>query len=426
MKVLWLTSSVLPYVADKLRRKASKEGVWLKTLSEMMLVDNDIEFVSVFASNNRREYYGKDDKCTWYSFYAPKVIEIKYNRRREGFFRNIIKKEKPDIIHIWGTEYVFALEMVNAAENNVPVVISIQGIISECADKYTYKLSNNIINSYTFHDIIKKDNIAAQQRRFRARGRFETETLKKAKYVIGRTCWDREYIREINPNAGYYECEEILRPEFYSGQVWSYSNCRKHTLFMSQSYYPIKGMHIALDIIAVLREKYPDIRLYTTGRDARCKRKMDCLRQNSYERYISRRIQELSLDDAVIYLGNLNAEGMLEQYLSANVYLQASVLENSPNSLSEAMMTGVPVVASDVGGTSSVVGEYGKKILYDIDDTDGAASFIDRLFSKDPNKEDTTLNSIREYALQKHDRHKVYLQYMDCYINVLKGWSGFV
>ena len=368
MKILWLTSTVLPYVADKIKSRASKEGVWLKTLSEMLLFDNDIEFVSVYASNDRREYHGKVDKCAWYSFYAPKVVETKYNKRREDSFRNIIIKEKPDIIHIWGTEYVFALEMVNAAKHLAPVVISLQGIISECAEKYTYKLSDEVTGSYTFHDIIRMDNIAAQQRKYRERGCFETQTLEKAKHVIGRTLWDRKFLNKINPTAEYYECEEILRPEFYSGKVWSYGKCMKHTLFMSQSYYPIKGMHIALEIVALLKEKYPDVRLYTTGRDARCKRKTDYFRQNSYERYISRRIKELSLEKEVIYLGNLSAANMLEQYLNANVYLQASVLENSPNSLSEAMMTGVPAVASDVGGTASVAGEYGKRILYNIDE----------------------------------------------------------
>lgn len=42
-------------------------------------------------------------------------------------------------------------------------------------------------------------------------------------------------------------------------------------------------------------------------------------------------------------LGPLNEEKMHEQYLKANVFVIPSVIENSPYSLSEAMMLGVPV-----------------------------------------------------------------------------------
>ena len=421
MKILWLTGTVLPYVADKTGLRASKEGTWLKILSDRLTESRDIEFVSVFASDRKRLICGKDSRCTWYGFYTPRVPETRYNKRREILFGKIIERERPDIIHIWGTEYSFAAEMINAAHGRTPAVISIQGIISECAEKYTYKLPRDVVKGYTIHDLIRMDNIAAQQRRFRSRGRSEKEALKKAQYVIGRTAWDKKITKRINPAVKYYECEEILRPEFYSGQVWSYEACRKHSIFMSQAYYPIKGMHIALEIAAGLKKKYPDLRLYTTGRDAECKNISDHFRQNSYERYISKRIKELSLEDTVIYLGSLSAKDMLKQYLRANVYMQASILENSSNSLAEAMMTGVPAVASDVGGTISVAGECGRGMLFDIEDIDKAVTLIDGIFSNNPEDQDNTLEYARVYTLRRHNIDRVFSQYIACYKDILKG-----
>ena len=289
------------------------------------------------------------------------------SRRRDTInegrsFREDNRKGETGYHTYLGNGIFFAAEMINAAHGRTPAVISIQGIISECAEKYTYKLPRDVVKGYTIHDLIRMDNIAAQQRRFRSRGRSEKEALKKAQYVIGRTAWDKKITKRINPAVKYYECEEILRPEFYSGQVWSYEACRKHSIFMSQAYYPIKGMHIALEIAAGLKKKYPDLCLYTTGRDAECKNISDHFRQNSYERYISKRIKELSLEDTVIYLGSLSAKDMLKQYLRANVSAGIDTGELF-NSLAEAMMTGVPAVASDVGGTISVAGECGRGML---------------------------------------------------------------
>ena len=60
------------------------------------------------------------------------------------------------------------------------------------------------------------------------------------------------------------------------------------------------------------------------------------------------RIREL--EDKVSFLGPLNAEQMKAEYLRSNVFLCPSSIENSPNSLGEAQMLGVPCVASYVGG----------------------------------------------------------------------------
>lgn len=46
----------------------------------------------------------------------------------------------------------------------------------------------------------------------------------------------------------------------------------------------------------------------------------------------------------------LDEKQMVQQYLNANVFVLASAVENSPNSLNEAMITGTPCIVSYVGG----------------------------------------------------------------------------
>jgi glycosyltransferase involved in cell wall biosynthesis len=43
------------------------------------------------------------------------------------------------------------------------------------------------------------------------------------------------------------------------------------------------------------------------------------------------------------------------QLLSANVFVHPSYIDNSPNSVCEAQITGVPVIACNVGGISSLI-----------------------------------------------------------------------
>lgn len=420
MRVLWITNSILPVVSDLTGVAKSHGGGWRDILSRRFMDDSDIELISVFGTNLHKRIRGEAKNNRWYGFYMPKMTETTVNKKRKVFFEEIIDKEKPDIIHIWGTEFVHDLEMLTAAEaSGIRTVVSIQGLISEYAKHYTDYLSQEDIDRCTFHDLLRRDNITGQQKRFYLRGIHEIETIKKAKHVIGRTEWDRSIVESINPLAEYHYCEEILRNEFYDGLRWNYDLCRPHSIFLPESYYPIKGMHIALQILNKLKGKYPDVHLYTTGRDARCRTIGDKIRQNTYGSCIERMIYRYGLEQNITYMGTLNAAQMKDQYLKANVCLQSSVMENSPNSLAEAMITGVPVVASDVGGTRSVLGQYAQYMTYSINEPDTATDMIDEIFSM-KNKEmiEGTEERINR-KMKQHDPDMICDQYKGCYRSII-------
>ena len=70
------------------------------------------------------------------------------------------------------------------------------------------------------------------------------------------------------------------------------------------------------------------------------------------------------LGDRVEFLGSLSAEQMKQEFLQANVFVLPSTVENSPNSLGEAMLLGLPCIASDVGGVSSLLENGSEGWLY--------------------------------------------------------------
>lgn len=287
---------------------------------------------------------------------------------------------QPDIVHIHGTEFSHGHAYLKecGSEN---VVVSIQGMTSAYCYYYYYGISiYNIIKNMTLYDLIKGSMIRGRND-FRIRGKFEIETLRMTKHIIGRTSWDRARTWSINPNAEYHFCNEILRSEFYRGDFWEYSKCNKHTIFLSQAGYPIKGLHQVLKAMPIILYHYPDTIIRIAGRDiTRNSNFHEFMRYTGYGHYIKRLIKKLKLQNKVIFTGNLNAEQMKNEYLQANVFCCPSAIENSPNSLGEAQILGTPCVASYVGGIPDMM-KGNEENMYRFEEVEMLAEKICRVFA---------------------------------------------
>ena len=66
----------------------------------------------------------------------------------------------------------------------------------------------------------------------------------------------------------------------------------------------------------------------------------------------------------VRFLGPFDAPAMRDRYLRTHVYVSPSTIENSPNSVGEAMLLGCPVVSSNVGGVSDLLYHGKEGFLY--------------------------------------------------------------
>ena len=322
-----------------------------------------------------------DDWCSYASF--GEELPYVYHPELEERFRQELRSFQPDVIHSWGVEYDHALAMVNAAQAEgmlSHMAASIQGLCRYLAEHYCDGLPGKAVRSLTFRDWIRKDNIAMQQEKFRLRGQMETQAVAKLTHVIGRTSWDREHTREMTPERKYHFCNETLRQTFYQGQ-WCYDQCQKHRVFASSCSYPIKGFHYLLEAMAQVRKIYPDATVAVTGRSFLSGGVKDRLRRGSYEAYLAALTKKYSLEEAILFLGDLTAEQMKEAYLEANVFVLPSTMENSPNSLGEAMLLGVPCVAADVGGVADLMEDSSEGRIYAPGDTEALARHILELFA---------------------------------------------
>ena len=205
MKLVWLVNTILPQIARARKESFDVVGGWTVQLADILSKREDIELTVFYPQHRSLEtIYGKTDKFSYVGFYERPSPELSYNKDIEDNFRHALSQIDPDIVHVWGSEFVHTLCMVNAYEKPERTVISIQGMISECAKVYCEGVPEAIVNRYTFRDFLRRDSIADQQKKYEKRGIFEKEALRKVKHIIGRTEWDKEVSLGINPKASYH------------------------------------------------------------------------------------------------------------------------------------------------------------------------------------------------------------------------------
>lgn len=404
-----------------MNEKSTPFGGWLVNASKALSERDDIELSIAFPKkvpNDVRSLQGRKIK---YFAFTP-VKDRDYNSiENNKYLEKIIDETKPDIVHIFGTEYAHTLAMVNVCKiKNIEAVISIQGLVSVYSRHYMACLPVKVQNRFTLRDFIKQDNLKQQQQKFVKRGELEVEALRKVNHVIGRTTWDKACALQINPNIRYHHCNEILREEFYK-YIWDIKQCEKHSIFVSQGSYPIKGLHFMIEAMPMILKHYPDTKLYIGGSDiTKSNTLKEKLKVSSYGKYLKHLIEKYDLQNKVIFTGILDERQMCQRYLKSHTFVCSSSIENSPNSLGEAMILGVPAVASDVGGVTDLLENRKEGFIYQFDAPYMLAHYICEIFGNEALALEYSKNA-REHALKTHDREKNTNNLLNIYKKIISG-----
>lgn len=406
MKILWLTNIPLPEVSSLMGENPLPFGGWLINTSKNLARIADIELSISFPSNKANKFEKiEGTHIDYYPFGPIKEIDIKSVEANKSF-EFILNKLKPDLVHIFGTEYAHSLAMVNQCNRlGIKTVVSIQGLISVCSKHYMAGLPLAIQKRFTIRDLLKRENLVVQQKKIKKRGELELETIKRTQHIIGRTTWDKACTSQINPEAKYHFCNETLREEFYK-HTWNIEQCERFSIFTSQASYPIKGIHFVLEAMPLILKKYPQAKLYIAGYDiTKSDTIVEKIKLSSYARYVKELIKKYDLAEKVIFTGLLDEKEMCQRHLKSNVFVSPSAIENESNSLSEAKLLGVPSGASYVGGVTDRIQNNIDGFHYQYDAPYMLAYYICEIFEN----EDVALKfskQARENALKIHDREE--------------------
>jgi L-malate glycosyltransferase len=330
MKILWLAG--YPYnrlepelILSKPVKKLTG-GTWLINLSSELakIKDVDLHILTVTPNISHHQEFVKEDityhfvkdnfpfsnkgyppylplnKITWYYTLRKKV-----NR--------VIKKINPDIIHSHGTEEAYSYIGVN---NSVPCIVSIQGIVSELFKIMPFDLS------FLFQIPIEKS------------------TLRKASNVGCRTEWDKQLVKKINPASNIHYLPEAIKYIFFEKD----RNPKDNTILYVATLIERKGIEILIHSLIPVRKQFADIKLRIVGSG-----------DLKYVNYLKHLVDDLDLKDNITWLGSLPSENIAEELSTATVYVLPTFMDNSPNSLAEAMAVGVPCISTFAGGVPSMI-----------------------------------------------------------------------
>jgi glycosyltransferase involved in cell wall biosynthesis len=393
-----MSNITFPQIAANLGLKVVNVGGWLIGLAEQLKLNNSIVLGIISFDNVDKLTIINQDGIRYYII--PLDYKSKRNKQISSIWGEIVNDFQPQLIHLNGSEDPYALSLIKLFPN-IPSVLSIQGMVSVYSRFFSI--------GYTFAEILKNPLLAFYLLRsesgFRLNGKIEEEIIKFTNNVIGRTDWDRIHCKSINPLIKYHFCNETLRSIFYQSD-WDINSKIKYRIFISQASHTTKGFHLVLPALQKLSNEYPNLKVIVAGNKPWEKKKNIYKRLLSnyfgYGNYLRKKIVSMGLNNFIEFTGNLKAEEMAEQLKSAHVFLLDSTIENSPNSLGEAQLIGVPCVSSYVGGIPSMVEDKRSVFLFRCEEWEMMKEYISNIFDND----DIAINlSIKgkEEALKRHN-----------------------
>lgn len=422
MKILWIVNTPIDILGEKLYGK-KVGGLWMDALLSDYRKHGGFELSVATVAKVKTIQTFENENVRFFA--VPDDIPLNYNGEKASNIKeweDLIKKEEPDLVQVWGTEFSHGLSALKVCKKHgIPSVIYMQGYLGSIARHYLAGISEKEIKkNITFRDFIKHDGILKQQKNYLVSCKREIEEFYLSGRIICENDWCEQSVKAVSPDIKIYRCPLSINEKFGKTQ-WNIDNCQRHSVICNASDYPLKGVHMLLKAIALLKNKYPDIKLYIPGTKVlEYNSFAQKLRRRGYAKYIDRLIKKLNIEDNIVWLGPLSQEELAKWYSKTHVFALCSAIENHSSSLKEAMITGLPCVASAVGGVPEYVRHGENGFLYRFEEYDIASSYIEKIFEDDSLAEKLSVNA-REEMLKLHANNNVFERMAEIYNSISEG-----
>lgn len=332
-------------------------------------------------------------------------IEPPIHQKMQSYLA-LIEQIGPDVIHVHGTENEFGLIQERVS---IPVVISIQGNITVYQYKYSQGLGERLVAKRWFRPkgwFVPAwfPSFADGLKKFERMKRAEQLSLSQANWIMGRTAWDRRIAKVLAPRARYLQSEEMLRPVFYH-EIWEAptdtNNLVIHSTTGGNAY---KGFETIAESLALLLTWKGNV-IWQVAGVSESDLVVAAVRKKMGHRFPHK---------AIRFLGGLNAPNLVKALQQAHLYVMPSHIENSPNNLCEAMILGMPAVATFAGGTASLLEDGREGCLVQSGDPWAMAGAIIELL-EDYKRALGMGVQARNRALMRHDPETISQQLLAAY-----------
>ena len=413
MKILWIVNIVMPDLAERLHIPVATSGSWLVNMAKGIAESgNTLAIACVYG----KEYDSYEiNGVKYYTLPGNGKNMLFYTKKYEKLWHRVFDDFKPDIVNIHGTEYSHGLSFMREFPS-VPTVVSLQGILNRIKDvDFAGIPKRYFIFGKTLKQWLKFNGEFENHFIHKKNAKHEREMLARASAVCGVNTWDTSIARSINPDAQIYKIEYDLRDGYYNSDKWDLTKVNRHTIFTNPGGTPLKGLHILLQAVAILKDKYPAIKIIVPG--------MQGLNGNvkitgAYSRYLNKLIKKLNLVGHIEFLGKQSEEQMIQNVLSSHITVIPSAIEGTSLILREAMYLGCPCIASFRGGMADFISDKADGFLYDFPEYPYLATRIEQLFDSDELCKAFSVKAIEKAAIT-HEKGSGCLALLNIYKAVL-------
>ena len=419
MKILWFTNTPSLYMPQSKKNVTRYNGGgWIESAEKEIRKIDGVELAVAFFYDGQpfkicqdgSLYYPIPTPChTLRKKIADRICLLTYNVENYekstweyylNKFKRIIDDFKPDIIYVWGSEAQFGLVW---KITDIPVILHLQGIINPIFNAYLP--ANTSWRKYGSTNMLLKK---IEKRKWLCSSYREKEIMKGISAVLGRTGWDRLVSHCMNPEVRYFHVDEILRDAFYMARERILP--KKTTIITTISSAPYKGYDMVLKTAEILKRDLNMDFVWKCYGD---------IEPKWIEKFVGISHEEVNVE----LCGVVDPLQLQEAETNATLYFHPSYIDNSPNSLCEAQMMSLPVVATFVGGIPSLIDNGIDGFFVPANDPYQAAYHIERL----ANNKDLNIamgEKAREKAMKRHDKKEISKQLLAVYCSFLGETNG--
>ena len=355
LRVLWLSSTSGLFDATA-NVSGYYGGGWISSLQKAVQEIPSISLALAFPQQEKRTKIVKD-ATTYYCLHKKSlhgVAKLLYYYRgyrcedTSALLSEIlwaIDDFRPDVIQLFGIESELACIL---GQTNIPVVVHLQGLLAPCDNAFFPSGINksSFLWPPSVREWILRNGYIFAKKKITVRGQRESALFKKVHYLMGRTAWDRQVSRLLAPQAFYFHVDEILRDMFYeyAGQWQRPQGTITVASTISNTDY--KGLDVVLKTANLLKKETQLSFVWKV---------FGINTDDGIVSFFERETDIKGSEVNVVYCGPKSPVDLCHELLDAHVYVHPSYIDNSPNSVCEAQMLGLPVIATNVGGVSTIV-----------------------------------------------------------------------
>lgn len=273
-------------------------------------------------------------------FQSQKDLLI-YSWKAYFYARRLIKVNSYNLTHSFFTVPCGFLSMVYYRLYNIPYIVSLRGAdVPGYAERFTliYKLLTPLIKKIwkNAYQVISNS------------GGLKNLALKASpKQEIG-IIYNGINVEEFKPDLSKRNLEKfIVTPG--ASRITSR-----------------KGLKYLIEAVAILAKKYPQILLKIIG-DGDERKKLEI------------QISELGIKDKVFFTGAVEHQNVYKYYQEASAFVLPSLNEGMSNSMLEALASGLPIIATDTGGSREIIQENTNGFIIKFNDSNDIAKKLEKL-----------------------------------------------